>query len=236
MNYKITSICLAMMLLVLVGSAVSVSLADDMDREAEHTDDGWEVVFDGTSTDALRGWKADTFPSKGWVIEDDGSLHAMDGSHDIITRKQYTDFDLRMEWKLSKGANSGIMYRVTEQGRYPHDTGPEYQIIDDKRVHKSSTASLYGLVTPSEDAELKPAGQWNTTRIVVQDDKVSHYLNGKLVVEYVWASDDIKKRINASKFKNWKGFMQQKSGHIAIQSHGKDLWFRNIKIKNLSDE
>jgi len=236
MQHQIKITLLTTALLVLVGWAASSSFADQAKASKQTGDDGWEILFDGTSTDALRGWKMDTFPTKGYRIEDDGSLHAFDGSQDFITRKKYTDFDLRWQWKLSKGANSGVMIRVAEIGGHPHETGPEYQIIDDNRIHKSSTASLYALVTPNEKAKIKPAGQWNTSRIVIQDKNVKHYLNGELVVEYKWASEDIKKRIAKSKFKNWKGFMQQDTGYIGFQSHGKDLWFRNIKIKDLGTE
>lgn len=206
------------------------------DKADDKTGDGWEVLFDGTSTDAFRGWKSDRFPQSGYRIEADGSLHAIDGSRDFITRKQYADFDLRWEWKLSRGANSGVMYRVKEMGGAPHDTGPEYQVIDDPRIHLTSTGSLYGLVKPSKHETINPAGQWNASRIVVKDNDIRHYLNGELVVQYTWASDDIKQRIAKSKFKSWRGFMQQETGHIGFQSHGKDLWFRNIRIKDLSSE
>lgn len=236
MKHQAKTVWLFTALLLLVGSMVTLSFADEADIEDPKAEDGWEVLFDGTSTDAFRGWKTDKFPSKGYRIEKDGSLHAIDGSRDFITRKQYTDFDLRWEWKLSKGANSGVMVRVAEQGGHPHDTGPEYQIIDDNRVHISSTGSLYGLIKPNDKAKINPAGQWNTSRIVIQKGEVSHYLNGERIVDYTWASDDIKQRISKSKFKNWKGFMQQDTGYIGFQSHGKDLWFRNIKIKDLSAE
>lgn len=227
---------IALLLLVSWGAAFSTAdeLKEDTNPEAQLEDEGWEVLFDGSSTDALRTWKRDTFQDKGWVIEKDGSLHAQDGSHDIITRKKYTDFDLRWEWKLSEGANSGIMYRVSEEGTHPHTTGPEYQLIDDPRIHLSSTGSLYGLIKPNDKAKAHPAGEWNTSRIVFKDNNVQHYLNDALVVEFTWGSDDIKDRIQRSKFKKWKGFMEQEAGHIAFQSHGKDLWFRNIKIKDLS--
>ncbi|MFK7790592.1 MAG: DUF1080 domain-containing protein [Phycisphaeraceae bacterium] len=236
MHTPIKIMLLTTALLVLVGWGAALTLADEAKDKAQANDDGWEVLFDGTSTDAFRGWKTDQFPSKGYRIEEDGSLHAIDGSRDFITRNQYAEFDLRWEWKLSKGANSGVMIRVAEVGGHPHDTGPEYQIIDDHRIHISSTGSLYGLVKPNEKAKINPSGKWNTSRIVVQDNDVKHYLNDELVVEYVWASEDIKQRIGKSKFKNWKGFMQQDTGHIGFQSHGKDLWFRNIKIKDLSTE
>ena len=233
MPYKITHTLALLLLSALAAWGVPYTHAEDSTGVAE---DGWEVLFDGTSTDAFRSWKRDEFPKHGWIIEDDGSLHAQDRSHDIITRKQYADFDLRWEWKVSKGGNSGVMYRVSEKGNAPHITGPEYQIIDDKRVHKSSTGSLYGLIAPNDKAKINPAGQWNASRIVLHENKVRHYLNGELVVEYVWASGEVKKLIERSKFKNWKGFMRQETGHISFQSHGKDLWFRNIRIRDLSGE
>lgn len=221
-------------LLALLVWGVSFSLADEPEGKPAEEDEGWEVIFDGSNTDALRDFKSDAFPEKGWMIQADGSLYAQHGSHDIVTRKKYTDFDLRMEWKLSKGANSGVMYRVAQRGSHPHSTGPEYQIIDDPRIHKSSTGSLYDLITPNENATINPAGQWNSTRIVFKDNNVQHYLNGQLIVEYVWGSDEIKQRLQKSKFRNWKGYMQEETGHIGFQSHGKDLWFRNIRIKDLS--
>ena len=223
-------------LLWIAGFTASHSIAVEQDDKPTQEDEGWDVVFDGSNTDALRDFKSDKFPSKGWSIEADGSLRAQHGSRDIVTRKQYTDFDLRWEWKLSKGGNSGIMYRVAQQGNNPHDTGPEYQLIDDQRIHLSSTGSLYGLIKPNDKAKINPAGEWNSSRIVFKDNNVQHYLNGELVVEYVWGSDDIKARLKRSKFKNWKGYMQQETGFIGFQSHGSDLWFRNIRIKDLSEE
>lgn len=236
MNQPFQITLLAAAALLLIGVSGSRSLADQTSEPAPNAEDGWEILFDGTSTDALRGWKTDKFPGEGYRIEADGSLHAMDGSKDFITRKKYTDFDLRWQWKLSKGANSGVMIRVAEIGAHPHDTGPEYQIIDDPRIHKYSTGSLYDMITPSDNARINPAGKWNTSRIVVKNNNVQHYLNGELIVEYTWASDEIKQLIAKSKFKNWRGFMQQDTGHIGFQSHGKDIWFRDIKIKDLADE
>lgn len=239
MNNRFKLAITMMSTLILAGWLISLAYADDSPPPSEweiQYDGDWQVLFDGSSTDAFRGWKTDKFPKQGWIIEEDGSLHAEDGSHDIIARNQYSDFDLQWEWKLSKGANSGLMYRVAEQGGAPHSTGPEYQIIDDPRVHMSSTASLYGLMKPSSKATINPAGEWNTSRIVVEDNQVKHYLNGVQAIEYVWGSDDIKQRLKKSKFKNWPGYMQQEKGYLGFQSHGKELWFRNIKIKDLSEE
>lgn len=223
-------------LLTLVGWSASLSFVEQEREDAPEPAEQWEVLFDGTSTDALRDFNSDKFPEKGWTIQKDGSLYAQHGSKDLVTRKQYSDFDLRMEWKLSKGANSGIMYRVAQRGKHPHSTGPEYQIIDDDRIHLSSTGSLYALVKPNENAKINPAGEWNSSRIVFKDNNVQHYLNGELVVEYVWGSDEVKERLQKSKFRKWKGYMQEEVGFIGFQSHGKDLWLRNIKIKDLSEK
>jgi len=235
MKHKFTS-TITLLALLLVGAwGVSIAIADDPREVTTSEHDGWDIVFDGSNTDALRDFKSDAFPEKGWSIAADGSLHAKHGAHDIVTRKKYTDFDLRLEWKLSKGANSGVLYRVAQRGSHPHSTGPEYQIIDDPRIHQYSTASLYDLIPPNEKAKINPAGQWNSTRIVFKDNNVQHYLNDELVVEYTWASDEIKERLKRSKFKNWKGYMQEETGFIGFQSHGKDLWLRNIRVKDLSN-
>ncbi|MEM6504247.1 MAG: DUF1080 domain-containing protein [Planctomycetota bacterium] len=236
MNHKINQGLACFAVLLAVGVGASWVQAEAEEDQATSQDKAWDIVFDGTSTEALRDFKTDDFPKNGWAIEADGSLRAVDGAVDIVTRKQYSDFDLRMEWKLGKGANSGIMYRVAQRGNHPHDTGPEYQIIDDPRIHMSSTGSLYGLIKPNENAKANPAGNWNSSRIVLKDNRVQHYLNGELVVEYVWGSDDIKARLKRSKFRSWKGYMQQETGFIGFQSHGKDLWLRNIKVKDLSGE
>lgn len=223
-------------LLMLACWGASFTIADETEEKAASEDEGWEILFDGSNTDSLRDFKSDSFPKKGWTIEADGALRAQHGSRDIVTRKKYSEFDLRLEWKLSKGANSGILYRVAQRGSHPHSTGPEYQIIDDQRIHQYSTASLYDMITPNEKAKINPAGEWNSSRIVIKDDNVQHYLNGELVVEYIWGSDEVKERLKRSKFKNWKGYMQEDTGFIGFQSHGKDLWLRNIKIKDLSKE
>lgn len=208
------------------------------------TEAKWQILFDGSSTEHFRGYRKDHFPKQGWAIQD-GTLRKVAGAGggDIITKKQYSDFDLHWEWKVAKGANSGVMYRVAEAANLPatYFTGPEYQILDDKnhpdgKNRKNQSADLYALVACNQDKALKPVGQWNTSRIIIQDHNVKHYLNGKLVVEYTWASDEIKTLIAKSKFKQWKRFMTVEKGYIAFQDHGDDVWFRNIKIKDLTSQ
>ncbi|MGB0767962.1 MAG: 3-keto-disaccharide hydrolase, partial [Phycisphaeraceae bacterium] len=195
-------------------------------------------------TEHFRGYNRDAFPDKGWTVED-GCIRVIGktkGSGDIITKEQYSDFDLRWSWKVAKGANSGVMYRVEEVKNQPtYKTGPEYQILEDGahrdgKNAKTSAAALYALIPCNDKKTLMPIGEWNESRLVIQDNHVKHYLNGALVVEYVWGSDEIKSKIANSKFKNWKDFMTKEKGHIAFQYHNDDVWFQNIRIKDLSGE
>jgi hypothetical protein len=242
MNRKLTT---ALASLFLFGGLVGITQAfDDHAKAKPVAEEGFTVLFDGTSTENFRGYNKETFPEKGWKLED-GTIRVIGktkGSGDIITKEQYSDFDLRWEWKVAEGANSGVMYRVEEVKNQPsYKTGPEYQILEDGNHRdgkntKTSAAALYALIACNEAKELKPVGEWNASRLVIKDNKVKHYLNGKVVVEYVWGSDEIKELIAGSKFKNWDVFMTKDKGHIAFQYHNDDVWFRNIRIKDLSAE
>jgi len=213
-------------------------------QDAVDSEEGFTVLFDGTTTEHFRSYNGENFPERGWVIED-GTLHVIGGARggDIVTRQQYSDFDLRWDWRVSPGANSGVMYRVAEGPGLgaPYRTGPEYQILDDAVHHdggdgRTSTAALYAMIACNENKELAPVGEWNTARIVFHDNHVEHWLNGELVVEYEWGSDELAALIAGSKFRSWEGFAQQPTGHIAFQYHGDDVWFRNIRIRDLADQ
>ncbi len=196
--------------------------------------DEWTTLFDGTSTDAWRGYNKAAMPDK-WSIEE--GVLVGSGGGDIITKEKYTDFELELDWKIAPGGNSGIMYRVLETKGPSYQTGPEYQLLDNES-HKleatadTATGSLYALYPPTVDAA-KPVGEWNTTRIVSNDGHVEHWLNGKKVVDAELGSDDWNKRVAASKFANWKGFGEAKEGHIALQDHGSKVYFKNIRIRPL---
>lgn len=196
---------------------------------------GWTILFDGADTSHWRGYRADAFPAT-WVIED-GALKC-GGGGDIITKAQYADFELELEWKATPAANSGIMYRVTEAHDASWQTGPEYQILDDAGYGAAPTdmhsaGALYDLAAPAEGKALTPAGEFNHTRIIVNDGLVQHWLNGTKVVECRTDDASWKARIDASKFKVYNGFGVQPRGHIALQDHGNTLWFRNIRIRDL---
>jgi len=198
----------------------------------------WKILFDGKSTNAWRGFKQDSFPEKVWKVED-GTLRTIVGgeSRDIITREKYGDFELKLEWKISPGGNSGIIYLVSEDFDQTYQTGPEMQVLDDAKHRdgkdpKTSAGALYALIAPVNKV-LKPVGGWNRVRITVHNGHVEHWLNGKKVLEYELGSEQLKPLIAASKFKEFPRFAQNREGHIALQYHGDEVWYRKIKIRSL---
>ena len=244
MKHKLTS---TLAILAVFGCLVGVANACKhnaaVDDKAHMAEKDFTVLFDGSSTEHFRGYKQDGFPDTGWKVEE-GTIRVIGktkGAGDIITKEQYSDFDLRWEWKVAKGANSGVMYRVEEGSGRTYKTGPEYQILEDANHRdgknpKTSAGALYALIECNEKKALEPIGSWNSSRLVIQDGNVQHYLNGELVVEYVWGSDEIKELIAGSKFKKWGEFMTKDKGHIAFQYHNDDVWYRNIRIKDLSSK
>jgi hypothetical protein len=197
---------------------------------------GWKLLFDGKSPTGWRGFKQDAFPVKGWAVED-GWLHVVagGGGGDIVTTGEYGDFELSLEWKAGKGANSGIMVRVSEDTDTPWMSAPEFQVFDDADPHdiaKTSAGAMYDLYPPVKKS-LKPAGEVNHARIVVAGNRIEHWLNGVLVVDAVLGSEDWKARLAASKFAEMPHFAKSERGRISLQEHGDDVWFRSIKIREL---
>ena len=206
------------------------------------SDANWTVLFDGKSNAALIGYKTDHFPSEAWKIAD-GTLKTLTaaegGKHiDIMTREKFTDFEFVCEWKVSPGGNSGIIYKVTETGPASHSTGFECQVLDDA-VHAdgkkplTSAGALYALIAPNASKKLMPVGEWNEARIVVKGTHGEHWLNGKKVVEYEQGSAALKDLIAKSKFAKLPTFGTITEGHLCLQNHGQEVWFRNLKIRRL---
>lgn len=199
----------------------------------------WIVLFDGSSTAAFRGYKQTGFPTKGWEVVD-GTLHvkAGGGAGDLVTRETFKDFELEFQWKVAPGANSGVMYRVSEAYDAPWHTGPEFQVLDDSRHAdgknpKTSAGALYALVAANSAKALKPVGEWNSARIVLRGSQLEHWLNGQKVVALDLASPAARELIAQSKFKTLPRFAQEASGYLCFQDHGDDVWFRDIRIRKL---
>jgi hypothetical protein len=201
---------------------------------------GWTILFDGSSAEAWRCYKGGDIASAGWVMEG-GALKTVAGAEsrcDIISRKQYRDFEMELEWRVSPGGNSGIFFGVAETDGPAWHTGPEYQVLDDSRHPdgkdpKTSAAALYGLVA-ARDKSLRPVGEYNRSRLVVRGQHVEHWLNGKKVAEYELDSGALRKLIAASKFGDKPRFAREREGHVALQHHGEEVWYRDVRIRPLA--
>jgi len=193
---------------------------------------GWKLLFDGKTTDGWRNYKKDAV-SEGWKVED-GALSRVDkAAGDIITKDKFGSFELSIDYKISKGGNSGIMYHCTEELSTPWQTGPEIQVQDNKDGHDPQKAGwLYQLYKSETDAT-KPAGEWNTLRILITPSKCEHTMNGVKYCEYVKGSSDWDEKVAKSKFSKFPQFGKATSGHICLQDHGNLVSYRNIKIREV---
>jgi len=202
---------------------------------AEEQAQGWRLLFDGKSTAGWRAYRADSM-SSGWQVVD-GALTRVGRAGDIVTREQFANFELTLDWKISQGGNSGIFYRVSEDDEAAYWSGPEMQVLDDERhpdaqSRLTAAGSDYGIY-PSPAGVVNPAGTWNRVRIVVHGNHVEHWLNGLKVVEYELGSDDWSARVAASKFAPHPHYGRNKTGYIGLQDHGDWVAYQNIKIRVL---
>lgn len=209
----------------------------------EERSEGWELLFAGTPeslSEHWRGFRKDSVTA-GWQVADDNTLtfdpEAETGG-DLITRGQYENFELQLDWKISEGGNSGIIYLVSEDHNSTWQTGPEMQILDNERHPDSEdpthrAGAVYDLYAPQPENAVKPAGEWNQVRLVIRDGKVEHWLNGEQVASYDMNSEEFKQRVAESKFNSVPGYAQNDRGHIALQDHSDKVWYRNIKIRPL---
>jgi hypothetical protein len=185
---------------------------------------------------AWRGYKVDTIPSR-WTFTN-GVLSKSRPVPDIVSKDQFGDFELELEWKIGDAGNSGIFYRGTEEYDHIYWTAPEYQLLDnikaaDNKTPLTRAAAVYGLY-PAPDGHVKPIGEWNTTRIVARGAHVEHWLNGFKMEEYELGSPDWEAKVKASKFSDWPNYGRAKRGYIALQGdHTGELAFRNIRIREL---
>jgi len=195
-------------------------------------------LFNGKSLDGWRGYRSPA--THGWSVSN-GEL-AFSGisggkGDDIITKKQFKDFELSLQFKTAADTNSGILYRVRLGDNKPYMSGPEYQISSTADPEKQKevlrgTGSLHRLY-PTQSGLEKPVGEWNTAKIVVKGERFEHWLNGTKVVDVDCNSEEFKNNLKKSSFNGWPQFNQTKKGHIALQAHGYPVWFRKITIRKL---
>lgn len=196
---------------------------------------GWRLLFDGETLEGWRGYHSESIP-RGWRVKN-GVLHLSNGQGDLITEETFSNFELRLQWKVAEGGNSGIFYLAELGSDVIYMSAPEMQVLDDFGHPDggdplTSAGANYGL-HPAPRGVVKPAGEWNRVRIRVEDERIEHWLNGRKIVEYVIGSDDWQKRVAGSKFADWPQYGGARSGHIGLQDHGDPVWFRDIKIRVL---
>jgi hypothetical protein len=231
--------------LLLAGTALpNDTFAQKKDNTLTNTEKkmGWQLLFDGATT---NGWHSFNKPLLGgaWNVED-GAFHLgkranREDGGDAVTNEVFGDFELKLEWKISLNGNSGIMFLVKEDPkyRYAHYTGPEMQVLDnnghpDAKIIKHRAGDLYDLITGVPE-NVKPAGEWNAVKIKLKDAKLELWQNGAKVVSTTLWDENWNNLVAGSKFKDMEDFAKFRSGHIVLQDHGNEVWYKNIKIRKL---
>jgi hypothetical protein len=230
----------------IVGRTVPNTLSD-LERSQ-----GFELLWDGRTTRGWRSARDKAFPKEGWEIRD-GELTVIESgggearaAGDIITERKFAAFDLRLEFRLAPGANSGVKYYVDpELNQGPGSSiGLEFQLLDDER-HPDAKAgrngnrtlgSLYDLIPAPAGKKLNPIGEWNEARVVSRGRRVEHWLNGVKLLEYERGTPEFRRLVAESKYKVWPGFGGLPAGHILLQDHGNRVSFRNVKLRELKPE
>jgi len=216
---------------------------------------GWRLLFDGKTLAGWRGLGYDTVPSSHWRVED-GAIKKLPSGNvplqadgqplkggDLMTSEVFRDFDLSFEWKVAPGSNSGVKYNVSEEfsiakaGNHAA-LGFEYQVLDDSLAEDNKIAThragaLYDLIAPDDGKRLEPAGRWNQSRIVFRGNHGEHWLNGRKVVEFELGSARMDSLLARSKYRSITGFADRRTGHIILQDHNEEAWYRSLKIRIL---
>jgi len=244
--YKITKLAIVAFIGCLAIVVCDPSSAWDNRLSEREKQEGWQLLFDGKTMNGWRRIYTDSQPKQGWSVEN-GCLivepskggESSNGG-DLITVKEYGNFELTFDFQLTPGANSGIKYFVNEaigNRNSGYGYGPEYQVIDDEKVSGTlpggKLAGLYELIDAPSTKKWNPPGKWNRGRIVSKDRHVEHWLNGVLMLRYELGSDEFKALVQKSKFRDTKGYAEVANGNILIQDHGAKVYYKNIKIKEL---
>lgn len=238
------SLVFALALWLLSGQRAFAEEAKPNTLTDEEEKAGFKLLFDGRTTDGWRGYKMKEMPP-GWQVID-GILTRVaggaggkgaGGGDDIITKDQYDNFELRLQWRVGKGVNSGILYRVTEDAVTSWHVAPEMQVLDNVGWGESDrnhhAGALYDLYAPTKDTTRKP-GEWNDVKLIVNGNHVEHWLNGEKVVECELHSDDWNERVAKSKFRDKPDFAKATKGHICLQDHSGKIEYRNIKLRPIA--
>jgi hypothetical protein len=230
----------------LIALSFSIVFFGCTDTESEYTEvapesgamtSEWQVLFDGSSFDAWRGYRQEEM-APGWQIVDGAMVQAeAQSGGDIVTKEQFSNFELEFEWLVPERGNSGVIYRATEEHGAPYETGPEYQLLDDigwgdDQAPKNRAGSNYDIHAPSENV-VKAAGEWNTGKILVNGPHVEHWLNGVKIVEYEFWTDQWKSDVAGSKWINYPDYGLRETGHISIQGDHSGVSIRNVRIRVL---
>jgi hypothetical protein len=215
---------------------------------------GWLLLFDGTTLQGWRGLGSDSVPTAHWQVVD-GTIHKVrtaavprmrDGQPaaggDLMTVGTWQDFELTFQWRVPPGANSGVKYNVSEeisQRTANHAAlGFEYQVLDDSlnddnKVATHRAGALYDLVEPNAYKRLAPVGEWNRSVIILRGNHGEHWLNGARIVTYDLGTPQFDSLLAASKYRGIAGFAERRAGHIVLQDHGDEVWFRNLKVREI---
>lgn len=240
---KIKRILLLLILPLLVAGLITSCSQPQNTLTAQEQQDGWKLLFDGKTLDGWRDYNGTSLTEPWHVV--DGCIQAKgegsDGSGYIVTDKEYDNFELSWDWKLSKGGNSGMLYHVVERPQFkvPYLTGPEYQLIDEANFPEKledwqKLGVDYAMYLPDTAAmKVNPAGEWNNSKIVFDNGHVEHWLNGEKILQFEAWSDDWFERRNSGKWTNAPEYGMSRRGVLCLQDHGYPASFRNIKIKEL---
>lgn len=228
---RLSAFALALSLFAPLGHAGEPNTLTEAEKK-----DGWVLLFDGKTSNGWVNVGKTTFPEKGWVVED-GALKRTDKGGDIVTTKDYLNFELTWEWNLAEAGNSGLKYNLADPKK---NVGFEYQMLDDTkhpdakvRGRSRQSASLYDLIEPAADKKLNPPGQWNQSRVLVNGNHVEHWLNGAKTVEFEIGSEAMKTAIAGSKYAKIANFGVKAATPILIQDHGDLISIRSMKIREL---
>jgi hypothetical protein len=227
-------------------TATPITKSTENKLTAEEKAAGWELLFDGST---LQGWKRFNHDTIGplWTVKEGAIVCDGEGlaenpatmSGSLMTTKQFGNFELTAEWKISPGGNSGILYHIIEHPKYKHDyeTGPEVQVMDDagwkgdKLKEAQKAGSNYDMFEAPTSKKVMPAGEWNLVKIVYNYGHVEHWLNGEKIVEFEEGSPEYNARYRKSKWTKYPDWNRSKTGAISLQDHGAPVYFRNIKIR-----